>query len=108
MDPHAILGLHGGATRREIRRAYLRLARQWHPDVNRAHGAHERFVEIRRAYDALTRGASPAAASAPAAEGEGLSSALAREIFERINRPARDPGASFETHGIRVTIQYKR
>src|SRR3954468_10398922 len=53
-DYYAVLGLARGATDNEIKRAYRRLARDLHPDVNPDPGAKERFQEITRAYEALT------------------------------------------------------
>ena len=37
----------------EVKRAYLRLARQYHPDVNTTKGADKRFAEINEAYETL-------------------------------------------------------
>jgi molecular chaperone DnaJ len=53
-DYYAVLGLARGATDSEIKRAYRRLARDLHPDVNPDPGAKERFQEVNRAYQALT------------------------------------------------------
>jgi hypothetical protein len=53
LDAYKMLGLERGATRSEIRKAYLRLARRFHPDRNRRKGAVEKFLEIRRAYETL-------------------------------------------------------
>src|SRR4051812_20978795 len=53
-DYYAVLGLARGATDNEIKRAYRRLARDLHPDVNPDPGAKERFQEVNRAYQALT------------------------------------------------------
>jgi DnaJ domain len=53
LDAYKTLGLQRGATRSEIRKAYLRLARRFHPDRNRRKGAVEKFLEIRRAYETL-------------------------------------------------------
>lgn len=39
----AVLGLPRSATREQVKQAYRRLARQWHPDVNTSPGAAERF-----------------------------------------------------------------
>lgn len=38
----------------EIRKAYLRLARQWHPDVCREPNAQEEFLKIKKMYDILS------------------------------------------------------
>jgi hypothetical protein len=47
------LGLGGWATRAEIQAAYRRLARAFHPDVNRNGGSERRFREATEAYRAL-------------------------------------------------------
>jgi len=61
-DPHAILGLSPGASRDEIKAAWRRLARQYHPDRHMAEGtpvefirvAEARMAAINNAYAALT------------------------------------------------------
>src|SRR5687767_8551201 len=53
-DYYAVLGLSRGAGDTEIKKAYRRLARDLHPDVNPDPGAKERFQEVSRAYQALT------------------------------------------------------
>src|SRR3712207_7974546 len=53
-DYYAVLGLARGAGDTEIKKAYRRLARDLHPDVNPDPGAKERFQEVSRAYQALT------------------------------------------------------
>jgi DnaJ-class molecular chaperone len=53
-DYYRILGVHLEATEDEIRRAYRRLALQWHPDRNPGSAeAEERFKEISEAYAIL-------------------------------------------------------
>jgi hypothetical protein len=49
----AILGLLPGARADEIRQAYRKLAKQYHPDVNKSPDAHERFCEITEAFEYL-------------------------------------------------------
>jgi molecular chaperone DnaJ len=53
-DYYAILGVPRGATPDEIKRAYRRLARKYHPDVNNDSEAHDRFQEINAAYEVLS------------------------------------------------------
>ncbi|GIX46993.1 MAG: curved DNA-binding protein [Candidatus Tectimicrobiota bacterium] len=52
-DYYAILGVPRNATQEEIHRAYRKLARKYHPDVNKDPGAEEKFKEIGEAYEVL-------------------------------------------------------
>jgi molecular chaperone DnaJ len=40
------LGVNQGADANEIKKAYFKLAKEWHPDVNKAANAKEKFSEI--------------------------------------------------------------
>ncbi|BAY27430.1 chaperone DnaJ protein [Calothrix sp. NIES-2100] len=53
-DYYEILGVSRDADKEEIKQAYRRLARKYHPDVNKEPGAEERFKEINRAYEVLS------------------------------------------------------
>jgi molecular chaperone DnaJ len=53
-DLYAVLGVERNASDAEIKRAFRRLAQQWHPDVNRDTGADLRFKEINQAYQVLS------------------------------------------------------
>ncbi|GAB3364221.1 molecular chaperone DnaJ [Modestobacter lapidis] len=53
-DYYGVLGLAPGSSDNDIKRAYRRLARDLHPDVNPDPGAKERFQEVSRAYEVLT------------------------------------------------------
>lgn len=53
-DFYETLGISRGAAPEEIKTAYRRLARKFHPDVNREEGAEERFKEINEAYAVLS------------------------------------------------------
>lgn len=53
-DYYEILGVSRDTDKEEIKRAYRRLARKYHPDVNKEPGAEERFKEINRAYEILS------------------------------------------------------
>lgn len=53
-DFYEALGVPRSAGQDDIQRAYRRLARQYHPDVNKRPDAEERFKELSEAYDALS------------------------------------------------------
>ena len=53
-DFYEILDVPRTATQDEIQRAYRKLARTYHPDVNKDPAAEERFKEISEAYDVLS------------------------------------------------------
>jgi molecular chaperone DnaJ len=52
-DFYEVLGVPRGASDDEIKRAFRRLAQQWHPDVSTEPGSDERFKEIAEAYRVL-------------------------------------------------------
>lgn len=53
-DYYEILGVERDADDNAIKSAYRKLARQYHPDVNKSEDAEERFKEINEAYEVLS------------------------------------------------------
>ncbi|GAB4310636.1 MAG: J domain-containing protein [Candidatus Sumerlaeia bacterium] len=53
-DYYQILGVGRDASQEDIKKAYRRLARKYHPDTNKSAGAEERFKEINEAYAVLS------------------------------------------------------
>jgi hypothetical protein len=52
-DYYEILGLQGSSTIEEIKKAYRKKARLYHPDINHASDAKDRFISLTEAYEFL-------------------------------------------------------
>ena len=60
-DPYSILGVSPGASEEEITKAYRKLAKRYHPDLNPGDStAAEKMSEINAAYDKIKNGYNPA------------------------------------------------
>jgi len=53
-DYYDVLGVSRNASLEEIKKAYRKLALEWHPDRNKSPQAEERFKEINEAYEVLS------------------------------------------------------
>lgn len=53
-DYYEVLGVNRSAGKEELKKAYRRLARQYHPDVSKEDDAGDRFKEINEAYEVLS------------------------------------------------------
>lgn len=51
---YGVLGIHRNASPDEIKSAYRRMVKQWHPDVCKEPGAQETFIKIKEAYEILS------------------------------------------------------
>ena len=89
-DYYATLGISRTASEKEIKSAYRKLARQYHPDVNKDPGANDRFKLINEAYSVL---------SDPAKRTKYDSLGADWERIEREQEFARQAGARARTAG---------
>ncbi|KEI34795.1 DnaJ-class molecular chaperone CbpA [Francisella sp. W12-1067] len=52
-DYYSLLGVSRDCSEADLKKAYRRLAKKYHPDVNKEAGAEEKFKEIQKAYEVL-------------------------------------------------------
>jgi DnaJ-class molecular chaperone len=72
-DYYEVLAISRSASPEDVRTAYRRLARQYHPDVNKAPDAVKKFAEVQKAYEVLSEPAK-------------------RELYDQFGEAAFEPG----------------
>lgn len=56
MNPYKVLGIEKNASKEEIKKAYMKLAKIWHPDLNPGdQEADKKFKQVQQAYETLTK-----------------------------------------------------
>ncbi|MFC4320835.1 molecular chaperone DnaJ [Litchfieldia salsa] len=53
-DYYEVLGLSKGASKDEVKKAYRKLSKKYHPDINKADDAADKFKEVKEAYETLS------------------------------------------------------
>lgn len=114
-DPYEVLGVSQTTEPREIRRAYLKLVQQYHPDRDARSESTARFLEIQQAYECLNDPArrqaldAPSRAAQESPRGAGGSSEPSRTARERHwDRPRFSQEQSRAMYGHRrVTVKIR-
>lgn len=113
IDLYAVLQVHPTAEPEIVDAAYRRLARMYHPDVNKAPGAHETMIRINLAYEILGDPAKRAAydrdrANRQQTEWQAWTERAERERRERAEREQRQRQAQAEREQRKRSEQAER
>lgn len=89
-DYYAILEIPADSSDQDIKKAYRRLAKKYHPDVNKATNAHEKFIEISEAYEILINHKEHIKYVNVPSEGQTYTTYRASDEFEKFREEARE------------------
>src|SRR5262245_63157966 len=98
-DYYKILGVARGAGDEEIKKAYRKLARKYHPDVSKEANAKERFQDVSEAYETLKDKEKRAAYDSLGSHRSGQDFRPPPDWFSKFGRGAAAPGAHGEDLG---------
>ncbi|ESR24738.1 DnaJ C-terminal domain-containing protein [Lutibaculum baratangense] len=99
-DPYEVLGVQKAASEAEIKKAYRRLAKQYHPDTNKDDKrAQERFTEATNAYDLLNDKTKRAQYDRGEIDADGNPAFAGAAGFEGFSRGAGTRGARWSYRG---------
>ena len=98
-DPYEVLGLAKSASAAEVKTAFRKLAKKYHPDQSKEPRAKERFAEIGSAYEILGDTAKRAAFDRGEIDAEGKPRAPQFEGFGFGGRPGGRPGGGPDFRG---------
>ena len=109
-DPYKVLGIPTTATDDEVKQAYRRLAKRYHPDANPGDkAAEQRMKEINAAYDHIINGDTGGAGSAGGYESYGGYGGYGGQAdFLRYVRSLPNYETSLNTRGGGVSVSYKK
>ena len=89
---YQILGVSENSSVEEIKQAYRKLAKKYHPDINKLPDAHQRFIEISEAYEVLFQRAAGKDKAQPQVDYE----EFLRDVRETAKKQARMRYEKFE------------
>lgn len=111
-DPYKVLGVDRNASDEDIKKAYRRLAKKYHPDANPGDAeAAKRMQEINAAYEQI-KNPTQSSGSSYGGYGQGQSYGGSRDPFEDIfremfgNRRTYGSGESFRSTGAQAAYRY--
>ncbi|MBV1704212.1 MAG: DnaJ domain-containing protein [Hyphomicrobiales bacterium] len=95
-DPYLVLGLSKGASEAEIKKAFRRLAKKFHPDQSKEPRAKDQFAEVNQAYEILGDAKKRAAFDRGEIDAEGKQRFQGFEGFQQGARAGAGGGRRFE------------
>lgn len=96
VDPFHLLGVSRGASAEEIKRAYLKRAKELHPDRNKAPDAQQAFQQLQDAYSAISGGSESSQSSTQGGPQSHYSPGMGMQYESRGYGPAGGPGFHYD------------